>query len=146
MDSPYIEDVFGQQAIELAGRAIRPEYQQQQIGSKLLGIYLRSNTSAYVATYTRNPSVIRMIQRQQSVEQVYPLDNADGLKQIAIQMPFAKEGDDGVMYHIGRYGEDGLYGANDPATHPDNKEFLEKFRQLKVIGNALIVIGRRKIV
>ncbi|HSW91214.1 MAG TPA: hypothetical protein VLG09_01040 [Candidatus Saccharimonadales bacterium] len=50
------------------------------------------------------------------------MSGADGILQhdnpeeIAATLDHASVGHDGHVYHIGRYGPDGLYGSFDPAT------------------------------
>lgn len=52
---------------------------------------------------------------------------------------------DGVAYHIGRYGRNGLYGANDPASRylkGDDIALKERYSKLSDPGSALVLAAK----
>ena len=52
---------------------------------------------------------------------------------------------DGVAHHIGRYGQNGLYGANDPASRclrGDDIALKERFSKLSDPGSALVLAAK----
>lgn len=135
--------VFGGQATELAGRAIDPAYQARRLGSLMLQAYVADHEPEYVTTYTRNPAILRMISTVAFA--MSPISYSKQLHGLSEQVPYAKMGKDGVFYHTGRYGADGLYGENDPADKPYFKDGLalkSMYRGLEDPGNALVVAAR----
>lgn len=72
----------------------------------------------------------------------YPLTHHnDDTATTAQTMPFA-ETINGVTYHINRYGDNGLYGINDPAERPlrnDTIALKDRFHGLRHPGTALVV-------
>lgn len=134
--------VFGGKAIELAGRVIRPDYQEHGIGSYLLREYVASNQPALLTTYTRNPAVIAMLQRVSS--EVYPVHDDEHLSQLAAGMTNATLRGDAV-YHLNRYDEGGLFGGSDPADrmlHGDSISLKARFTGLINVRNALVIAAR----
>ncbi len=137
--------VFGGSVIELAGRVIAPPQQACGLGSVMLRSYIQNNRNEaeYIATYTRNPSVIKMMRKNTQAAEVYPLTKSRELQAIARQMPHATD-HRGAVLHIGRYGA-GLYGGSvqDPAANSiDGIKLSDQFVQLKATGNALVAVGR----
>lgn len=135
--------VFGGQAVELAGRAIDPEYQAQRLGSRMLGAYLLDSDVRYLTTYTRNPAVLRMMRTV--AHTIYPINDDKQLKKLVQQMPHAEQPERGVAYHLNRYGPEGLYGVSDPAERPyftDGVPLKDMYRSLRDVGAALIVAAR----
>lgn len=130
---PCTEAVFGNLAIELAGRVILPSHQGKSLGTRMLKEYLSENSTRYIATYTRNPAVLKMVSYVAS--KVFPLDEDPVLRDIARRMDNSTL-IDGVAYHVGRYGNEGLYGEGyDPAAD----DLAHRFSSLKDIGNSLVV-------
>lgn len=96
---------------------------------------------SYLMTYTRNPAIIKMLQKQSS--EVYPLDKDEQLKQMALAMNYSVERD--AVYHIDRYAEEGLFRGEDPANSPvdeSGESLKQKFTSLMSVRNALIVAAR----
>lgn len=92
-----------------------------------------------VTSYTRNPSVLRLLDNIGG--DVFDNDN----KQIALSMNNAVKLSDGNIYHIDRFGPNGLYGTNDPAEQLYNDEiFMNKFIGLKNTCNALALAVKVK--
>ena len=96
----------------------------------------------YLTTYTRNPRILRMMQRAQS--DVYPLVNDSELRNIATAMAHATA-DETAVYHIDRYSEAGLFQGDDPANaavYDDGAPLKQHFTQLMSVRNALVVAAR----
>lgn len=82
-----------------------------------------------------------MMQKESSV--LYPLVNNDELRGIAASMAHATHSD--AMYHLGRYGESGLYVGEDPADNPltlGGTPLKQQFSGLNCARNALIVAAK----
>lgn len=136
-------DVFGNRAIELAGRAIDPAYQSKKLGSLMLQAFLDGSDAEYISTYTRNPAVLRMIRT--IAHTIYPINDDKMLEKLAKNMPHAEQPTNDVVYHLHRYGAGGLYGGDDPANQPyfTNGTPLKKmYHQLADPGTALVVTAR----
>lgn len=114
-DSPCIRSDFGGRAIELAGISVRSEYQKHDAGTQLVGSYIDVYHPEEVTAYTRNPSLVRLLERTTRREDILRHDNPE---EVAATLDYATVGPDGHLYHIGRYGPDGLYGSYDPAVRP----------------------------
>ncbi len=127
-------ELAGKRALELAGRIVLPEYQGQGIGSLLLARALAESQPEVVVTYTRNPNVLKMMQRA-GLGAIYPCVADDEHQELALQAPHASMGKD-VVIHEGRYGEDGLYGVG-----YSGMEMSDQFTDLQDPGNALVVVG-----
>ena len=140
--SPSIGAVFGGRAIELAGRVIRPDYQGQGIGAALLGQFVEAHQPSLLTTYTRNPSVLKMMRTV--APDVYPATNDHELRELAAEMPFSMLDTQGVAYHIDRYGEGGLFQGFDPADYPLDGAIplKESYPGLQNIRSALVVTAR----
>jgi hypothetical protein len=139
-----IGGVFGGTAIELAGRVIEPAYQKLGIGTLLLEDFITRNDPQYLTTYTRNASVIKMVQRVSS--SVFPLEKANALGDMAGEMNNATM-QDGTAYHLNRYSDDGLFGGEDPATRRFDSQrgrLIDEFTQLSSVRNALVVAAKVK--
>lgn len=105
----------------------------------MLDAFLSGHPIDYLATYTRNPAVIRMIGH--AAGSLYPLNDDPTLRQMAEQMEHATMVG-GAAYHINRYGEDGLFQGEDPAnlafaTMPT--PLKSRYEGLQSVRNALIV-------
>lgn len=140
---PCTRAVFGGRAIELAGRVIHPDYQGQGIGTTMLADFLDNHPVDTLATYTRNPAVLKMIGNVAS--QLYPLDQSPELEKMASEMPYATHVGD-ATYHIDRYDEGGLFQGGDPANSPlvtAPHPLRERFAILKNERHALIAVARR---
>ncbi len=132
---------LGGYAIELAGRAILPEYQAQGIGTHLLKQYIVEEQPKLLATYTRNPAILKMLCK--ITPDVFPIAGDGELQDYAREMPGASLLDDYAVYHIDRYNEDGLYEGNDPALRPlESTILMRRFRGLQSVRNALVVTAR----
>ena len=132
-------EYFGGKAIELAGRVIDPEYQMRGIGRDMLKNFLTENPISLLTSYTRNPAIIRMIQRV--ADEVYPVEQSEFMRRTALQVPFASAADEAV-YHLDRYGPEGLFRGSDPAENPLYKggaRLKETYPALKSIRHALVV-------
>ena len=84
-----------------------------------------------------------MIQKQSS--EIYPLHDDVQLKQMTLEMSHALELD--AVYHVDRYGENGLFRGEDPANLPideSGKSLKQKFTGLMSVRNALVVAARVK--
>ncbi len=139
---PWSGDVFGNSAIELAGRVVHPEYQSQGIATELLKRLVEEEKPTYLTTYTRNPAILHMMARVS--ETLYPTSQDDTLQTIARTVPHATEVD-GISYHFNRYDESGLFLGTDPADRPfgaNNISLKEQFKYLQSIRNALVVVAR----
>jgi hypothetical protein len=64
-----------------------------------------------LTAYTRNPGVLRILGDVSSQDDVLEQEN---LEEIATRLAYASV-HEGVLYHLDRYGPDGLYGSYDPA-------------------------------
>ena len=135
--------VFGNRAIELAGRAIDPAYQDKKLGSFMLQIFLDGLDVHYITTYTRNPAVLRMI--RSVAHTIYPINDDKILEKLAKDMPHAQQPTNDVVYHLNRYGAGGLYGSDDPADQPyftTVPPLKKMYRHLVDPGTALVVTAR----
>ncbi len=104
---------------------------------------IASERPDYLATYTRNPAIVRMIRGVSDT--VYPLTNDQHLKVLATEMPGAVEHES--VYHIDRYPPEGLFRGQDPADRPldtDGASLKELYPQLISARNALIVVARMR--
>lgn len=132
---------LGGAAIELVGIVIDPKYQGHGLGSELLADFVENQNPDFLTAYTRNPSTVGLLNHYNGT---YPLNRVSRLEQIASEMSGA-ELIDGAIYHVGRYGNDGLYGINDPAERSlrgDNIPMKERFQQLNEPGNALVLAAK----
>jgi len=132
---------IGSLAVELVGIAIEPKYQGRGFGGRLLAHYVSSEQPDYLTAYTRNPSTVGLLNRYNGT---FPLNRDEELALMAENMNGA-ELVDGVAYHIGRYGQDGLYGVNDPANRSlkgDNTPLKERFPKLSDPGSALVLAAK----
>lgn len=134
---------FGGRAIELSGIAVDPEIQATGVGTAMLKSYMNQQEDVeYVTSYSRNPSILKLMQT--CYQQTFPLHDDEELHELTLLMPGA-ESINGVTYHVNRYGDDGLYGINDPADRPlkgDDMPLKEKFDELQHPGTALIIASR----
>jgi len=142
--SQWCGAAFGGKALELVGRVVHPEYQRQGIATTMLKDLVLSEQPEFLTTYTRNPSIIRMMQHVSS--ELYPVQHDDILQGLASEMPFA-EARENIFYHINRYDdyEDGLFVGEDPADSPLRQSRLslkQQYRALADARNALIIAAR----
>ena len=103
---------------------------------------MRYCDAEYLATYTRNPAVLGMLQRVGAL--TYPLSQDEELETLASQMPYATQLDN-VVCHVNRYGESGLFQGDDPANNTydgTGESFKTRFSGLESVRNALIVTSR----
>lgn len=95
----------------------------------------------YLTTYTRNPRIVRMIGRVS--DDVYPLVDDQILRDMAASMDHASMYD--VVYHLDRYGEDGLFHGDDPAdglVEPGDVSLKQRYQELTDVRHALIIAAR----
>lgn len=142
--SQWCGAAFGGKALELVGRVVHPEYQRQGIATTMLKDLVQSEQPEFLTTYTRNPSIIRMMQHVSS--DLYPVQHDDILHSLASEMPFA-DAREGIFYHINRYNdyEDGLFVGADPADSPlkqNGHSLKRQYRALADARNALIIAAR----
>lgn len=138
----YIRDYFGNRAIELAGRVVNPSLQGMHIGTTMLEKFVEHENPDLLVTYTRNPAILKMISHV--CGSLFPLEDNTELASISNLMPDAYAADDGVVYHLNRYGVDGLFKGFDPADGPfdDTGIALKKrFTHLQNPAHALIATG-----
>lgn len=94
-----------------------------------------------MTAYSRNPAILDIMDR--NLQNTYPLNNDESTKAIALSMPHSVDVAD-VTYHLGRYGEEGLYGSNDPARRHfrmSKLPFFQQYPQLSSKSNALVIAG-----
>lgn len=135
--------VFGGSAIELAGRAVDPAFQASKLGSYMLQTYLLDTDTKHITTYTRNPSVLKMIRTV--AHTIYPINDDKELEKMAMKMDNVTVPKNGVCYHINRYGSGGLYGGSDPAERSyftDGTPLKDTYHVLQDTGTALVVAAR----
>jgi len=120
---------------------VHPNYQGQGIGTRLLEKLVVDERPQHITTYTRNPSVLRMMSHV--TESLYPIAGDDELRALAEAQPNATNLNG--IYHIERYGEGGLFHGADPANRPFSDSGIplkEQFEGLRSVRNALVVAGR----
>jgi hypothetical protein len=105
---------------------------------------VQSERPGFLTTYTRNPKILRMIDRVSSA--LYPIENDTELQCLTSEMPSA-EARAGVVYHINRYSDykDGLFAGEDPAETSFEKNgapLKQQFSELADARNALVVAAR----
>ena len=110
--SRFTRGDFGGRAIELSGRAVHPNTQGRGIGTDMLAAFLMEHPTEYLATYTRNPAILRMM--GSVATSLYPFDDSPELGQIASQMANATPHGN-ATYHLDRYAPGGLFQGGDPA-------------------------------
>lgn len=109
--------------------------------------FIATQHPQFLATYTRNPAILRILESVCGQENVFPLCDDEELCNIAENMPYAQrthEQNTGELYHIGRYGN-GLYSAEkDPActTFSSELPLTERYAALHDPGTALVVTAR----
>lgn len=138
----YTRDYFGNRAIELAGRVVDPGLQGMHIGTTMLEKLVEYENPDMLVTYTRNPAILKMI--SYVCGSLFPLEDNTELASISKLMPNAYVADDGVVYHLNRYGADGLFKGFDPADGPFDDTGIalkERFAHLQNLAHALIVTG-----
>ena len=114
------------------------------LGKRMLGSFIDALHPAYITSYTRNPAMLMCIAHYALDGQAYPVNIPEELIDLASEMPHANVDDDNIGYHIGRYGDTGLYGGFDPADrlYANGQIFKERFPGLQDIGNALVVVAK----
>ena len=107
----------------------------------MLRALINEYSPEYLTTYTRNPAVIKMIQRESSA--LYPLVDEEELRSMAAAMAHATYTD--AVYHEDRYGKEGLFIGEDPASKslvPGKATLIQQFPGLVSSRNALILAAR----
>lgn len=108
----------------------------------MLQQFIRHEHPTHLITYTRNPSILRMMMRVS--ETIYPISQDDELESLAALSPHATRCSN-ATYHLCRYSEAGLFRGGDPADRPfvDGRVSLKnQFTLLESVRNALIVTAR----
>jgi hypothetical protein len=105
----------------------------------MLDEFIDQHPTETLTTYTRNPHILTMIGRIAS--NVYPLTENMYLQELATEMQGATVGH-GAVYHLNRYGEQGVFRGGDPAegtsaSYP--KRLNERFTKLTDVRHALVV-------
>lgn len=98
----------------------------------------------FLTTYTRNPRIVQMPARVSS--SIYPLHQDAQLAKLASNQPHATA-IDAATYHVGRYGEQGLFSGEDPASKPlaaYDIALKQQFTELEDVRNALVVVARTR--
>ena len=139
------QSAWGGVAIELVGIAVKPEFQGRGLGGAMVNSFSKQcgESPDFITAYTRNPSTVGILHHFGGA---YPLNSDHELISVANAMPEASE-INGTVYHIGRYGNKGLYGGYEPADRSlrgDRIPMKERFSELKNKGSALIVASRIK--
>ena len=109
----------------------------------MLEQYVHANNPPFLTTYTRSPSVLKMMRTV--ANDIYPDNYDDELYALAREMPGASQREDGAIYHIDRYGEGGLFKDFDPADHPlspGEPPLKSRFLELQNVRSALVVAAR----
>lgn len=132
--------VFGSLAVELCGRVVSPEHQATGIGTDMLREYITNGDHRFLHTYTRNPSVLRMLSRV--CDKMYPIDDDPLLRHLADGFESSTQRN-GYHYHLNRYPRGGLFTGDDPAERRfgDSPALTDRFKPLKNKRNALVVVG-----
>lgn len=120
---------------------MHPSVQRQGVGTAMLRTLVSEHNPGYLATYTRSPAIIKMIQKESSA--VYPLVDDEELHGMAASMSHATHID--AAYHVNRYGEEGLFVGEDPADSPLESgatPLKQQFSGLASARNALILAAR----
>ncbi len=138
---PCTGDVFGDRAVELSGIVVDPELQAKGLGLEMVRSYLQPyHDATFLMAYSRNPAIHRLFEQYHHAP--YPHQNSNPkLVEAVAEMPNASIVD-GVAYHLNRYGENGLYGVNDPADRIDRTtglKFKERYPGLQHKGTALVL-------
>ncbi|HSX36213.1 MAG TPA: hypothetical protein VLH84_04745 [Patescibacteria group bacterium] len=123
---------------------MQPNCQARNIGAQMLADYMRLTNPELVFAHTRNPAILRLLAAACGGEEaVYPLNNSRQHAELALQIPGASVESDGVVYHVNRYGNTGLYGMSDPAERQfgASASLKERFPGLNEVGTALVVIA-----
>lgn len=129
MVSQRTRDYFGDRAIELAGIIVDPDFQQSGIGLDIVKDFTDHHRFDRLVTYTRNPSVLRILGGTAMKHDVLSYDNPE---LAARDIPHASVSG-GVIYHVNRYAPHGLYGGLDPATRQYNGQILKQ--RCRMLGN-----------
>ena len=133
----HLGDYFGGRAVELSGIITGPEHQGRNRASAMAQEYVDQHGPEQLIAYTRNPAVLNLLNRLSHQKDVLVYNNP---YQLALTIPHATVGDDGILYHIDRYAPDGLYGSFDPADGPyDDQVLKDRCRLLHNKNTALAV-------
>lgn len=120
---------------------VHPAYQGHGIARTMLHQYIDQAQPAFLTTYTRNPSILRMLRHVS--DDIYPLVDDLMLRNMAAMMDHASQRD--VIYHLDRYGEEGLFRGTDPADGSlDEGEvsLKQQYAELASVRHALVVAAR----
>ena len=139
--SRCIEVVFGGEVTELAGRVVANEHQHRRIGTTLLETYMNEVNSKYLATYSRNPSIIKMMRHVCS--EVMPTDYCDELASVSGAMSDSTKINN-TYYHLDRYPIGGLFQGYDPAERmiDTQQRLIDRFPLLSNQRHALVIAGK----
>ncbi len=116
----------------------------------MLAAFLKAENPAFLATYTRNPAILRMLASVCGRNNVFPFSADSSLKKLAQEMPHASlEAVDSMqpVYHHERYGT-GLYPPdNDPAFQRigrNGQTLAQTYPALVHPGTALVVTAKAR--
>ena len=130
-----IGDNFGGRAVELSGIIVDPSHQQHGIGTTFVQEFIATQRIDILTAYTRNPSILRVLEDVSHTDDVLARDP----ERVAEQLSYATVHND-IVYHLDRYGPNGLYGLFDPASRVYNGQILrERCELLDNPNNALAV-------
>lgn len=107
----------------------------------MLQQFVEEERPEYLTTYTRNPRILRMIGRVSDT--IYPLVDDVTLQDMAADMKYATTRD--VVYHLDRYGEEGLFRGDDPAdgsVEANGVSLKQRYQELTSVRHALIIAAR----
>lgn len=129
-------------AFEWIGGVTRPSWQKAGIMPKLVVAQSVGYGRYEMIACSRSPKIAKLLNKIST--EVVPLDADTRLHELAVSMPYATDVD-GVAYHLGRYGEEGLYAEDDPAMHPirhGDSVFAHLYPELQDVRNALVMASR----
>ena len=107
----------------------------------MLAQYVDEVRPEFLATYTRNPSILRMLRHVS--DDIYPLVDDPVLRDMTAMMDHASRRD--VVYHLHRYSEEGLFCGSDPADRPLEQggvSLKQQYAGLASVRHALVVAAR----
>ena len=137
MDLQRLGAYFGEKAAELSGIVTHPSH-RKNLGFAMVQKYTEQINPERLIAYTRNPALLRLLGKTCKKLDLLRQDNPD---EIALMIPHATVGEDGILYHIDRYAPKGLYGDQDPADSSYNGEILKDRCKLLANKNTALAIS-----
>ena len=104
----------------------------------MVQVYAEQHGPERIIAYTRNPMLLRLLGNTSRKLDVLDYSSPH---ELALTIPHAEVGDDGIIYHIDRYAPEGLYGTFDPADLPYNGEVLKERCQLLENRNTALAVS-----